>query len=267
MMVENNKRLKTMEADLYTAAETNSAKFYMIPKELCENRCYRCKLNSDDKLVYSLLLDRMHLSKKNNWVNEKNQIFLLYSKENVADMLGISERTVYKCFKNLEELGLIKQERQGLKMPNKIYIGKIQYEFNMTCKQCSSRPANFTGQDVNILQANNTEVNKTKVNKTDVIYIAFPADVHPFFFIYNKWFKKYFNKDHVRLREQQYDDLLSWVSDLVEYGVDEEYFEDAVMEHFESLPPSNNGNILAFMKASMRYFEVLPEDYIKNSYM
>lgn len=259
------KQPKNIQPELYTAAESNSSKFYMIPKELCENKCYRCKLNSDDKLVYSLLLDRMHLSKKNNWVNEKNQIFLLYSKENVADMLGISERTVYKCFKVLEELGLIKQERQGLKMPNKIYIGKVKYEFNMTCKQCSSRPANSTGQDMNKLQTNKTEVNKTKVNKTENIYITFPSDVHPFFFIYNKWFKKCFNKDHVRLREQQYDDLLIWVNALVEYEVDEEYFEEAVIEHFENLPTNNNGNILAFMKASMRYFEVLPEDYVKNS--
>jgi predicted transcriptional regulator len=263
-MMKNTKKLKTTEPELYTAAETNSTKFYMIPKELCENKCYRCKLNSDDKIVYALLLDRMHLSKKNNWVNDRNQIFLLYSKEKVSDMLGISERTVYKCFKNLEELGLIKQERQGLNMPNKIYIGKIKYEFNIICKQCNSISANSAGQNMKSLQSNNTEVNKTKVNKTEIIYITFPSDVHPFFFIYNKWFKKFFNKDHMRLREQQYSDLLFWIRDLVEYGIDDEYFEEAVKEHFEALPSNNNGNMLAFMKASKRYFEVDPEDCVKN---
>jgi hypothetical protein len=32
--------------------------------------------------------------------------------------------------------------------------------------------------------------------------------------------------------------------------------EEKVVEHFDNLPKKNNGNILAFLQASFRYFEV-----------
>lgn len=161
--------------DLYKANETNSHKFYQIPKELAENPCYRYALTSDAKLIYALLLDRMELSRKNNWVNDRGEIFLLYTKENIAEILGIAERTVYNSFRLLEACQLIKQERQGLNKPNKIYIGKVNYSFSIAsnkglsriCKICRSGCAKYADQDMQNLQTNYTEFNETDINETE----------------------------------------------------------------------------------------------------
>ena len=43
---------------------------------------------------------------------------------------------------------------------------------------------------------------------------------------------------------------------LTTYDVDEDRFEEEVGNHFNTLSKSNNGNIIAFLTASRRYFDV-----------
>ena len=54
-------------------------------------------------------------------------IFLIFKREDFADMLGICATTVWRAIKQLKEVGLIEEKRQGLNRPNLIYIGKIDY--------------------------------------------------------------------------------------------------------------------------------------------
>ena len=153
--------------NLYKLEDRNRQRFLKTPKDLILNPCYRNILTSDAKLVYSLLLDRMELSRKNGWVNSNNEIYLIYTKENIADILGISKRTVYKAFNLLEELELINQERQGLNKPNKIYIGKTNPDIAGNCKLCRSEPVKCAGQEVQIMQGSETELSETYNNETE----------------------------------------------------------------------------------------------------
>ena len=54
--------------------------FYQIPKELFVTPYYK-NLNSDSKLLYSLLLDRLSVSMKNKWIDEDGNIFLIFSRK------------------------------------------------------------------------------------------------------------------------------------------------------------------------------------------
>lgn len=155
--------------DLYHSSEDNSHRFYKIPKELCNNRCYRVNLTSDAKLIYAMLLDRMELSRKNGWVNERREIYLLFTKESVSNILGISETTVYKSFKQLELYGLIHQKRQGLNKPNMIYIGKVKPEFIGICGICSSRSTENECQDKLNTKGNDTDCSETEINETEIM--------------------------------------------------------------------------------------------------
>lgn len=243
-------------------SETNSHKFYQVPKELVENPCYRHALSSDAKLIYGLLLDRMSLSKKNGWANENGEIFLLYTKDHIADILGITPKTVYAAFKTLEFCGLIKQERQGLNKPNKIYIGKVGYAFSIAsipqlariCKICRSGCVNFTGQDITNLQSNYTDLNETNINKTDNIRFLKTND--NFLSFYLNQYQIKFNKNHPRITPEQEDYINSSIETLKEYGIEYDQWEESVTDYFDNLPKRNNGNILAFLKASKRFFDV-----------
>ncbi|WP_313265674.1 replication initiator protein A [Enterococcus sp.] len=112
--------------NVYTVAEENSHRFYQLPKELFINESYK-GLSISAKMIYSFLLDRKELSRTNNWIDEYGQVFLLFTRKHVGEMLNLSDKPVTNAFKELIKADLIKEERQGLNKPNKIYVCKINY--------------------------------------------------------------------------------------------------------------------------------------------
>jgi len=248
--------------ELYKLAEVNQHKYYKVPKDLCENPCYKHALTSDAKLIYSLLLDRMELSRKNKWVNDRGEIFLLYTKENIAETLGITESTTYKAFKILESCKLIKQERQGMNLPNKIYIGKVDSTFSIasnpqlarTCKICRSGCVNYGGQDMQNTESNYTELSETEKSETESIHLA-ANEI--FLSCYLQEYHSKFCKQHPKVTNEQKAYINKSIRLLKEYDIEYYTWARAVGKHFNNLPKSNNGNILAFLRASHRYFEIV----------
>ena len=116
------------EIDYYKNNEILENSYYQIPQELFINRLYKEKLNSDSKILYAFLLDRLSLSQKNHWFDKEGRVYLIFTREEVQNKLCLSEKTVTKAFKQLIDVNLIAEKRQGLGKPNLIYIGKIQHE-------------------------------------------------------------------------------------------------------------------------------------------
>ena len=116
------------EIDYYKNNEILENSYYQIPQKLFVNSLYKEKLNSDSKILYAFLLDRLSLSQRNHWFDEFGRVYLIFTREEVQDKLCLSEKTVTKAFKQLSEVNLIAEKRQGLGKPNLIYVGKIQHE-------------------------------------------------------------------------------------------------------------------------------------------
>ena len=225
---------------LYTIEEVNAHKFYKLPKQLFDNICYRKTLTSNAKLVYAILLDRMELSRKNNWYNENGEIFLLYTKSDIADMLDISETTAYETFKLLENAELIKQVEQDLNEPNKIFIAKINPVFKQNCEICTLKTEECESQYIN--------------NKTDDLISL--SRYNTYFKIYNDYFIKKFGYNHMAVSAEQLERINKAFGEMREFDVDDKEFSEAVADYFEYLPDNNNGNILDFLKSCKRYFDV-----------
>lgn len=115
-----------MEFIPYKLNEVITNSFYQIPKELFTSPYYYY-LSNVSKLLYGLLLDRLSLSMKNNWVDENGNIYLILSRNEVGKKLHISDKTVTKLFKELSEAKLIYDVRTGFKKNNIIYVGKVNY--------------------------------------------------------------------------------------------------------------------------------------------
>lgn len=60
--------------EYYKNNEVLENKYYQIPQELFVSRLYKDKLNSDSKILYAFLLDRLSLSIKNHWVDENKSV-------------------------------------------------------------------------------------------------------------------------------------------------------------------------------------------------
>ena len=71
---------------------------------------------------YSLLKDRFELSVKNKWVDEENNVFLIFTVKELEKVLGCGKNKVIQIKKELTEYGLLEEERQGLNRPNRLYV-------------------------------------------------------------------------------------------------------------------------------------------------
>jgi len=163
-----------MEFIPYKSNETLENRYYQIPQELFENSLYKDKLNSDSKILYAFIVDRLTLSQKNNWIDSENNIYLIFTRQEVQDKLGLSEKTVIKAFKQLAETKLIFEKRQGLGKPNLIYVGKIQHKETeilrfLTRKNYDSGNENITNLESENLRGINTNNIKTNIINTESI--------------------------------------------------------------------------------------------------
>lgn len=120
--------------NVYKISDIIKYEFLKIPKVMFANEDYR-RLSSDAKLTYSLLYDRLSLSKLNGWINEKDEVYLIYTREEVAYDLGISYKKAITAFKELTSIGLIFEKRCGRGMPNKIFIVKPEIDEECSKKQ------------------------------------------------------------------------------------------------------------------------------------
>lgn len=77
--------------------------FYHVLKELFTNPYYK-NLNSDSILLYSLLLDRLSVLRKNEWIDEDSNVFLLFSRKEDEKKLKLSDK---KLLKRLEDLVML----------------------------------------------------------------------------------------------------------------------------------------------------------------
>ena len=146
----------------YKANECLENIFYQIPKELFINPYYK-NLSSDSKLLYALLLDRLSVSMKNEWIDEDGNIFLVFSRKEAQEKLNLSDKTATKAFKQLTSVKLIYEKRQGFRKNNIIYVGKINHistEKIMSRKNYDSRNGNFTVQESENLRCSNNKYNK-----------------------------------------------------------------------------------------------------------
>ena len=158
----------------YKSNETLEHKYYQIPQELFVNEKYKNKLNSDSKILYAFLLDRLSLSQKNHWMDEDNNIYLIFTREEVQEKLNLSDKTVTKSFKILMEVNLVQEKRQGLGKPNLIYVGKINHSDSenlrfLNRKNYDSGIGESTTLDSENLRGINTNNINTNIINTDSI--------------------------------------------------------------------------------------------------
>lgn len=157
------------DIEYYKINEVLTHKYYQIPQELFSNELYKDNLNSDSKILYGFLLDRLTLSQKHNWVDKENRIYLIFTREEVQEKLNLSNKTVTKAFKQLTNVGLVKEKRQGLGKPNLIYVGKMKYQETDNIQFQNRKNYDSGIGDITIVETENLRGINTNNIKTDNI--------------------------------------------------------------------------------------------------
>jgi len=105
----------------FTVADTYTYSFFRLPAVLFTDKCFS-ELSSEAKLLYSILLDRMSLSTKENWIDEQGRIYVEYELEKMIALLNRSKNSVYKLLSELDMSGLIEKKRRGQGRSNIFYV-------------------------------------------------------------------------------------------------------------------------------------------------
>lgn len=85
------------------------------------------KLSLEAKVAYTFLLNRCQLSRLNSWVNADNEVFVIFTRESLAEEMGISYRKAIDCFKELSAAKLIWEKRVGRGNANQIYLAAVEF--------------------------------------------------------------------------------------------------------------------------------------------
>ena len=83
-------------------------------------------MSLDAKVTYTFLLNRFQLSRRNGWVNDLGEVFVIFPRRELARELRIGEKRVTAAFQKLAELHLIWEKRCGRGDANQIYLASVQ---------------------------------------------------------------------------------------------------------------------------------------------
>lgn len=119
-----------MQYEYFYGAQAEQFSFYRIPKALFTEPNFR-ELSTDAKVLYGILLDRMSLSLKNQWLDAQNKVYIIFTVEEIMDALNCANQKATRLMVELEkQAGLIERRRQGLGRPNLIYVKNFAATIN-----------------------------------------------------------------------------------------------------------------------------------------
>ena len=163
----NNKEYNSISSNrFYTASEEVTLRFYQVPKALFKNPVYK-GLGLGPKLMYSILRDRLDLSIKNNWKDEKGYIYLIFSIEDLSGLLEINKETATTYKRKLVKYKLIIDKRMGQGNSNRIYVLKPEIKEFLNTENPSSRIRKNPPLEYGKSRPNDTYVNEPNLNNVN----------------------------------------------------------------------------------------------------
>ena len=108
--------------DYFYGAQAEQFSFYRVPKVLFTREQFK-QLSAEAKILYGIMLDKLDLSVKNKWVDEKGRVYIIYTIEQIMEDMNCADQKATKLLDELEKkCGLIERKRQGLGKPNLIFV-------------------------------------------------------------------------------------------------------------------------------------------------
>ena len=153
--------MQEIQFDYFRGMEAEQYSFYRVPKVLFTAECFK-SLSCEAKVLYGLMLDRMSLSIKNRWFDEEDRVYIIFTVEEIAELLNCGTQKAVKLMKELDDnqgIGLIEKKRLGLGKPNVIYVKNF-----ILNEKCS--PEQRVKAPENLGNTQNSENHNSRIVKT-----------------------------------------------------------------------------------------------------
>ena len=149
--------------DYFYGGQADLFSFYRIPKALFTNARIR-GISAESKILYGLLLDRMSLSIKSGWLDKQGRVYIIFTTEEIMEVLYCADNKATKLMKELEGCGLIERKRRGLGKPSLIYVK------NFISESSEPRIQNRENHDSGTVKNATLESLKSRGNKNNQNY-------------------------------------------------------------------------------------------------
>ena len=106
-------------------------RFFQFPQVLLYGEKYK-KLSDSAKLGYMILRDRLDYSLRNNWIDEKNRVYFIFTNQELHNLFGWGNAKIVKVKKELERAKLLYQVNLGFdpkkkkNLPNHLYLADLE---------------------------------------------------------------------------------------------------------------------------------------------
>lgn len=220
--------------------EADQFSFYKIPKLLFTEEYFK-KISVEAKVLYGLMLDRMSLSMKNQWMDDEGRAYIYYSLEDIMEALGCSNKKAISIMKELDTdagIGLIEKKRQGQGKPTMIYlkqfmvqdvqkcrnytseqkaaVSEVKNLHILKCKNAMSRSEEITLPEVKNIHTNKNNINNTELSNTESNLILSEDDrMGCDMDAYSELIRENIELDILRERHPYDQDLLEGIFDLI----------------------------------------------------
>ena len=176
------------EFDYYYGVEAEQFTFVRVPKVLFTDKEHFGSLSNDARILYGFLLERMSLSRKNNLIDARNRVYIIFPIDEIAEIMGVCHEKALNILKELDEqngIGLVKKKRRGLGLPSILYVKN--FIINDGVEAVPEKPSNHSEpqerldnnaptsrsrenrfQEVGKTDSNNTDKNNTEMSYTDI---------------------------------------------------------------------------------------------------
>ena len=90
-----------MKFDYFYNRDRDRLSYYMLQKIIVTDERFK-NLSSDTKILYSCLLGRTSLSFRNKWLDEENRVYIIFTLEEIMEILGRSNKTAVTILNELD---------------------------------------------------------------------------------------------------------------------------------------------------------------------
>ena len=91
--------------------------YFQFPKFLLH-----LPISQNAKFLYMILYDRARISRKNSWIDNKGNVYLIFPINELSVQIGKCKSSVKLALKELDEAGLLVRRSGGFSKPNHLYV-------------------------------------------------------------------------------------------------------------------------------------------------
>ncbi|MCL0319400.1 replication initiator protein A [Apilactobacillus xinyiensis] len=128
------------------------------------------KLNSDEKIVLSLLNDRMKSSMQRNdfYDTKKGAFYVIYTIDEIMDVINVAKATAVKILKKLENLGYVTKQKTYSRA-TKLFLPKFKFENTTSSEIEPTQVQNLESNQKTNQNLHNNTINTDTKNKNVIL--------------------------------------------------------------------------------------------------